>query len=1186
MGLRGRAIRLPVRAGDAPDRGVVEWHRVESLSDADGRPLYRYRIRDSEFDELEQILSEELEEREYYQRAIGPRTAMAFCLWASEWWRCNYQSGVWKWQPLVEALGHPEFAPNGYRYGELQNLVTKGLRAWGRTVHRAGYNRNYLGTLVCEGGLPLQLILREGTHLRHYLEDVLDEFQLFGAAEIPPRDLAERVRNRLPRAWRRDVVYELCGELIQEICRLQRELGDTETPVLDLDRMRPGWREELPVRVTDQVARELLNGLLVGAIQGAKRAQIGVRWNADLVPVGGGDWEIRGSFALPRKIREEAFQRLFPSWGGTGSRFTLGTQSAGKSFRALAVARKKQTEDDGSAYRLELFPAAEETHTTEVTAARVLIARTPDVEYSTDLFRGASELGDLPWVFVPDDRENGMQSICRLAGQGSVRSKQPWCLVAVDGSVDVECVNGVTKQAGSIRNECQRAVYWLSGQARFRAEDGTQITVETEADFDSSGIEYRLVGSPKNLDNGPNVFFEGGPLVHELRDGVPVERVPEDYLQWKPDTPDGIWQPYSVSAVDSGEVRGWGWLRYIKNDEVYYSVATGILPRGADITIHPSPDPGHGEIGFAGFGRIIAGVQDCLGVEARGRESPEEYRLVLRAMSEVPREVTVVLDWYGRGRMEVNLPFPSKRAAFLDPVGFPLAENARITEGSIAGIRAEVIVPQSARYHITGGFSGDADSGLAPHGTGFVREIPEVNRGHYLLDLAQLDLEIAERLELSDSAGASVKLAIVDAETGHQFPAVGISVSRFDLEFEPLADRPNVRLDSRSLQQIPASDLEDLSVAMLPLMEPDEEPVPLARKSGVEWSIPVVSLEPGPYLVAGRVGARHSVRPMLWYAGDPAHQWNSDSTQANCVAQAYAQVALADQTKSASEGPFVPVVRAMSSNPGHEDWDLVFSYLRLESLPVMTFPLLRALFRNPVACVTAAAGASESDFELLWERMESFPFAWWQIPLASWEEAYKSYAAYWEGLFDEIGDSDQAWDMLTRQTDHSIDRVKSRLAGLRAAFGFLSDQVACRPISDDASKIVTPERLRALHRQYCEHRIACPANTIPGCAVTDLPGMTSEVQRFVADHSWCKALFQCEGTQMLDGRRLAVADSPGFTAAMVVAGETASEELGRAIRQVRANHRSWFDEALRLAQLFCFGSEQRERIQRHLNEIF
>ncbi len=1162
-----------------------DFFTARDLPGPDGRPLYRYRIRDAEFAEVELILSEELAERDFHQRAIGPKGAMAFCLWASEWWRCNYRSGAWKWQPLVEALGHPEFAPGDYRYGELRVLVTRGLRAWGRTVHRAGYNRNYLGTLVCEGGLPQHLILREKTHLRHYLEDLLDEFQLFGAAGVPPRDLAERVRNRLPRAWHRNVVYELCGELIQEICRLQREVGDTKTPVLDLDRMRPGWRDELPVRVTDQVARELLNGLLVGAIRGAKRARIGVRWKVDLVPVGTGDWVLRGSFDLPKKIREDAVHRLFPDWAqsNAASRFTLGTQRAGRPFRALAVAKRRQTGEDGSAYRLELFPAAEDSHTREVVAARKLVARIPDHEYSTDLFRGASGLGELPWVFVPDDEESAVRSACRFAGQGSVRLKQAWCLVAADRNVDVERVKGEAKQEGSLGNEGQRAVYWVSGRARFRAEDGTQITVETEADFDSSGIEYHLVGSPKSFDNGVTVFFEGGPQVHEMRDGDPVERVLEDYLEWKPNTPDGVWQPYSPSAVESGEVRGWGRLRYIKDDEVYYSVATGMLPRGADITIHPSHDPSQGEIRFTGFGNIVAGVADGAGLEARGRENPEEYLLALRATSgEVPREVSVVLDWYGRGRMDVILPFPAKRAAFLDPGGFPLPENARITEGSIAGIQAEVIVPGSARYQITGEFSSDQNSDSTPHGNGFVREIPEVNHGHYVLELAQLDLEIAERLELTDSPRAAVRLAIVDADTGEPLPAARISVTRFDLEFEPLADEPIVRLDSRSQQQISASDLEDLSVAMLSLLEPDEEPVCLVRSARAEWGIPVDSLAPGPYLVLGRLGARQRVRPMAWYAGEPAQGRNPDSAEATNVAQAYARAAVTDYRST--HDSFGSIVRRMASDPGHGDWDLVFGYLRQESLPVMAFPLLRALFRNPVACVMAAADASESDFELLWERMELFPFAWWQIPLTSWKKAYKSYAAYWQGQLDEMGDTDQAWEILARQTDASIDRVTSHLVGLKAAFGFLRDRVACRPISDDASKIVNPEHLRTLRRRYFEHRLACPANTMPERAVTDLPGMSAEVQRIVADHRWCGALFRHGGTEMVDDNRVAVADSPALTAALVVAGDAASEELARAIRQVRANHRSWFDEALRLAQLFCFGRKQSEQIHRQLNK--
>lgn len=1160
-----------------------------NLSGPDGRPLYRYRIHDAEFDELQLILSRELEERYSHERAIGPKGAMALCLWAAEWWHRNYQSGVWKWQPLVEALEHPEFAPGAYRYNELQNLVTRGLRAWGRTVHRAGYNRNYLGTLVCEGGLPLKLVLREKTHLRHYLEDVLDEFQLFGAAGVPARDLAERVRNRLPRAWRRDVVYELCGELIQQICRLQGELGDTNTPVLDLDRMRPGWRDELPVRVTDQVARELLNGLLVGAIEGARRARINVRWNVVLVPVANGDWELRGSFDLPRKIREEAIHRLFPDWsqGNTPQRFTLGIRSTGSSFRALAVARKRRTGEVGSAYRLEYFPAARESHTVGLVKGRKLVAQLPDDEHVTDMFRGASGLGDLPWVFVPDDDQAAMRSPCVLVGQGSVRSKHAWCLVAIARNVSIECVGGEAKEIGSIRNECQRAVYRVSGEIRFRAEDGTQTTVETKADFDSSDIEYHLVGSEKSFDNGATVFFLGAPQVHTFRDGVPNERVPESYLQWKPDTPGGAWQPYSVSEVDSGAVRGWGRLRYIRDDEVYHSIPTGILPRSADITIHPSLDPNHGAIRFTGFGDVVAAVRSVSGLEVQRQKENGGYRLAMTATREVPREVDIVLDWGGRGRMAVALPFPARRAAFLDPSGCPFPENARLAEGSIAGVQAEVIVPDPAEYQIKGAFSNDLDPIVRQPTNTFVREIPEVNHGHYLLDLAQLDREIAERLELSDRPGTAVRLEIVEADSARSFQGACICVRRFDLEFA-IEHRTRtteiVRLDARSLQQIPATDLDELIVEMLPLLDPDEEPIRLGRIARAAWSIPVDShsLEPGPYLVLGRQGARQRARPTLWYAGEPADGLQPDSTGSTNVAHAYAQAAMAEY--QSGDEAFVSVVGAMASSPGHEDWDLVFAYLRQDSLPVMAFPLLRALVRNPIACVTAAADASESDFDLLWERMELFPFAWWQIPLVDWKEAYTSYAEYWQGHFSEVGDTDQAWDILARHTDASIDRVASHLPGLQAAFAFLSDRVACRPISDRASKIVTPDRLRALYQRFAKHRLACPAFDIPLQAVPDLPGISSEVQQLVADHGWCKPLFRRGETGMVERRRTEVADSPALTAALVVAGKPPPEELARAIRGVRSSHRSWFDEALRLAQLLCFGREQREKIYRQMNK--
>ena len=221
---------------------------------------------------------------------------MAFCLWAAEWWHRNYEEGPWSWRPLLAELGRVDFAPGEPRYFELQSVVARGLEAWNRRVLRVGSTRAFLSTLACEGGLPMKVILRGHTPLRSYFRGVLEEYRLFGSAGIPPSELAERVRDRLPKAWRQDVVYQLSGELIAEVWRLQRELGDTETPVRDLDRRRPTWRDGLPLRVTDDVARTLLNGLLLDAAEVARGGRIRVRWTVELVPVDENLWELKGVF--------------------------------------------------------------------------------------------------------------------------------------------------------------------------------------------------------------------------------------------------------------------------------------------------------------------------------------------------------------------------------------------------------------------------------------------------------------------------------------------------------------------------------------------------------------------------------------------------------------------------------------------------------------------------------------------------------------------------------------------------------------------------------------------------------------------------------------------------------------------------------------------------------------------------
>jgi hypothetical protein len=75
--------------------------------------------------------------------------------------------------------------------------------------------RAFLVTLACEGGVPLKLLHRDGTHLHRYFRALLREFQIYGQREVSSSALAARVASVLPLSLRQDVVYELSGNLIE-----------------------------------------------------------------------------------------------------------------------------------------------------------------------------------------------------------------------------------------------------------------------------------------------------------------------------------------------------------------------------------------------------------------------------------------------------------------------------------------------------------------------------------------------------------------------------------------------------------------------------------------------------------------------------------------------------------------------------------------------------------------------------------------------------------------------------------------------------------------------------------------------------------------------------------------------------------------------------------------------------------
>ena len=1153
------------------------------VAEPDGRPLYRYTARRQELTKLRHALSKEL-------GWPTPRrwTAMGFCLWTSEWWRRNFKGGPWKWEPLLDELGHPKFSPGNTRYHELQKIVSDGCGAWQREVLRLPTSRRYLATLACEGGLPLRL-LKKDIHLRKYTGAVMEDYKLFRSSNIQAQELAERPRSFLPRSWRQHVVYELVGQLVCRIWHLQQLVGESTTPVSDLDRIRPGWRDELPVRLSDDIARTLLNGLLMDAAKIARGGPIRVRWNVEVILVASSEWEARGSFRMPATMNAATFNTLFGQSedARVPDRFDLSVQVHGGTIQPLAIVTRRMTATDPE-YGVELLGPARKHHASDLEQPRELMARSLDRCFSTSDFPGAGGLTSLPWVFAPDmdsgAEGDGRMTSYRLVGQGSTKIREPWGLVATPLHFVAEEHEGSSAQvAGDLRNG-NRRMYRVTGRVAFGDSDGSRVVVETGAQSSTGDVEYKLYGAKQAAfarNSSPRTYL-GRPRLGQWRDGVLVERVPTASLQWKSDTPGSRWEPYD-------SVRGNGVLRYTREGEVCYRTRLCVLPRDVEVEIRPSSDPHCGHIDLRGLETVVVAVKEPAGVSAVCHAPGFGYRLELVAAGDVPREVAVIVSWHDRGRAEIRLPFPAIRATFIDDKEDELAFAATLPVGRLTGVRAEVVIPGTAEFSVEGQYSGgDASELRHSHGL-FTQPMEEISPGYHVLDMARVQFAVEARLSRSDDLDGKVAMSVFSNQKAGSLPPNQLKVGHFDLALQTLGDeiQPNFRLVAVETGQAGVSqeELDEIVIEAFPLTDPHMRSIsiPLDRGPGAqEWFFPEMRPNVGPYLITGRQGEWQRARPLTWpVAGTNAKNASKVVGCHMTVEEAY------DQWTGNPEDLelFRSVAHGLASQPDRDGraWELAFAYLDMTDLPVQVFPLLRALMETREACAMAAVIATPSQFDLLWDRMMAFPFAWWQVPMPCWRTAFTKYWEHKGSEMEALDDRDRADSILTEELCSRLRRLKKRLPGLCPAFDFLGVRVLGDSIPSTSARIVNPQVLDWLQEEYSKHRRECLArmSTPP---IPRLPQARNWIRGFRTSpsNSWSDCLFVNRVGPFSIDERADYADAPAMTAAAVLSGCEMPSDLARAIREVREDQAEWFDEVLCRAQQIAFGRECAAKIRQAL----
>ena len=673
-----------------------------------GRPLYSYLCSDDEFEELGHLL------RTGNEPASGQTATVAlFCLYASEWWRRKHRGGPWKWEGILAGIGWQEISVS-----QRSHIAEAGLRYWRRPLLRLGARRRrlFLVTLACEGGLPLQLVTIQGTALRSYLIGVLDEFQLYRENGYEPEFLAKQANGLLPYSLQQEAVYRLSGQLIDEIWRLKSKVKDSLSPVRDLNRRFPNWRDRLPLLVPDDVARTLLNPLIERLVELTRAGVSGLRMSRSLRESQAGSWSLHAELVIPVSVSESQFANLLDIGHNVvdsrlPGRLELYLENENGNCSRVALATETESGDQRR-FLLEVFRAATCFKDTAACESKILqVAAASKSIASVALPGGYALLPDLPWVFAD---KSGEHRELRLLGQGSVTTRHSEAFVAVLPTTKSEVSEGgECERVGFIRDlKSERAVFRVCGSVTFHVHEDSVCRIRTAAKEDASA-EYRLVGEVLSGVMGNKLIYRGCPSLQAIDAEGQVESIAHERIEWR--IPGKRAWRRGLSPQCCGEVI----FRFMDDSMLRYRRdRVMIVPNNAKIKLRPSSHFGQGSIDLIGFGNVEVEVSSgsLLGVSIFSKKIGDITRLDCKASSAPPADISLYLMWPGgRNIEEFKLPYPSVGACFIAPNGKVLEDRQNVPIDRLSGIIATGKTTKECQYYVSGRLDAyDVEEGKTP----------------------------------------------------------------------------------------------------------------------------------------------------------------------------------------------------------------------------------------------------------------------------------------------------------------------------------------------------------------------------------------------------------------------------------------------------------------------------------------
>ncbi|MEI6069761.1 MAG: STY4851/ECs_5259 family protein, partial [Methylococcaceae bacterium] len=700
----------------------------------DGRPLYAYKCNDKKYAELKALTKENVT-LALKGRATDQVEAI-FCFYAAATFCREHESGIWAWETVFKPLG---IAEPDYQF--IKDWVGTGLKWWGRPLIEQNGRRRFLSTIACEGGLPLQLLQKESAAINQFFRAVLESYhaQGCGGFEMAER-LARQQAYRLPVSLRQDVVFHLGGELIAAVVELQGEIGNVPNPVMALDEKVPDWRNRLPLRLEEQTAEVLFNGLVKRSGELVSGLHARLRWRGKLLHTAG-VWRVEKNLELPIKISADLVSQWLQQDCKLSRLRLLLTTPTGT--EVIALLTLSASTGDTVYYRREwVKPEGLSLFDCAVMLPHALSLHDGQKEYPLTIQNG-EPWGELPWLFAA--KHSSGQPEFLSEGSAQTRDEHAWVLVPETLLIKAQD-NGHCDKRGE-HLALKRSVYNVTGTVDFLTTDQARYRIRCQA-VDDSTANYHINGT----------------ILHEIVNQQPVycglpqimNNTAHYKSQWRPVNSSSDWREGELTCGG----RLWLRLQNTADGIEIFRRQIFVLPRAFRIksVIGEGATPGS----YCLYGLMGTSVTIDSGQPLSTIMEGIQIVCPLLQITSLPT-VIVSLHW-ATGSLTLNLPYPQRGAVF-QLAGDLLDYDDCIPLDRFGGLRLLLQDHQGGQgYRLEAELvSADwVDAGLPR--LRFNDRLPVLDSGRYEITLLIWQERIASLLNSSRSLDAYVRLDITSAQ--------------------------------------------------------------------------------------------------------------------------------------------------------------------------------------------------------------------------------------------------------------------------------------------------------------------------------------------------------------------------------------------------------------------------------------